>query len=92
MAPNSRGFGGRRRSLTSTSADGRFEILTSNEYARYIATLDARRPLATTFPRARLLALNDNPKLAAYAWRQPGTRVLSDGPTMTAIALPPTDR
>jgi hypothetical protein len=70
-------------------ADGRFELLTSGEFARYVATLDARRTLASSFPTARILALNDNPKLAARAIAQPGARLISYQPTMTAIALPP---
>jgi hypothetical protein len=69
-------------------ADGRFELLTSDEFARYVSALDARRPLATTFPEARILALNDSPKLAAHARRQPGARVISEEPAMVAITLP----
>jgi hypothetical protein len=68
--------------------DGRFELLTSDEFARYVATLDARRPLGATYPNARILALNDSPRLAARTRRQPGARVISDETAMIAITLP----
>ena len=70
-------------------ADGRYELLTSLEFARYVETLDARRPLAATYPEARILALNDSPKLAARAKRQAGALVISKEPNMVAITLPP---
>jgi hypothetical protein len=68
-------------------ADGRYELLTSAEFARYVETLDARLPLAGTYPHARILALNDSRELATRARRQPGARVLSSEPAMVVIAL-----
>ena len=50
-------------------------------------TLDARLPLAGTYPQARILALNDSRELAARARRQPGARVISSEPAMVVIAL-----
>ena len=67
-----------RHSPVASSADGRYELLTSARVRalRGNARCASARS-AATYPEARILALNDSPKLAARTRRQPGARVMA---------------
>jgi hypothetical protein len=69
-------------------ADGRFEVLSSQDFLRLIEVLDGARTLQTTFPRARILALTPGSALERRALELPGARRIADEPSMIAITLP----
>lgn len=69
-------------------ADGRFEVLSSQDFFRLIEVLDGARTLRTTFPRARILALTPGTALERRALELPGARRIADEPNMIAITLP----